>query len=97
MKALVRLFWGALAILLFVFALLAVNQSQVALKFLNWTTPEVSVFWWLLLAFFGGVMISAIGFGLVSLRLRIRQRSLNRQLEASHRELEKLRSLPLQD
>ncbi|MEQ8859215.1 MAG: lipopolysaccharide assembly protein LapA domain-containing protein [Pseudomonadales bacterium] len=97
MRALAKLFWAVLAILLFCFALLAVNQGQVALRFLSWQTPEVSVFWWLLLAFFLGVAVSAIGFGLVTLRLRLRQRSLGKQLEASDRELKELRNLTLQD
>jgi lipopolysaccharide assembly protein A len=97
MKALGRLFWAALAVVLFCFALLAVNQSQVTLRFLVWQTPEVSVFWWLLLAFLLGATISALGFGLGSLRLRMRQRALNKELDASKRELEKLRNLTFQD
>lgn len=97
MKALGRLFWGAVAILLFCFALLAVNQSQVTLRFLKWHTPEVSVFWWMLLAFLLGAFVSVLGCGLASLRLRLRQRALNRELDAARRELEKLRNLTLQD
>ncbi len=97
MGALAKLFWAVLAILLFCFALLAVNQGQVALRFLSWQTPEVSVFWWLLLAFFLGAAVTAIGLGLVTLRLRMRQRSLGKQLEASDRELQALRNLSLRD
>ena len=97
MKALGRLVWAALAVVLFCFALLAVNQSQVALRFLAWQTAEVSVFWWLLLAFLLGATVSALGFGLASLRLRMRQRTLNKELDASKRELEKLRNLTFQD
>jgi len=97
MKTLARLFWAALAIVLFCFALLAVNQTQVALRFLDWQTPEVSVFWWLLLAFLLGLVVAALGFGLASLRMRLRQRALNKELDASRRELERLRNLTLQD
>lgn len=97
MKTLARLFWAALAIVLFCFALLAVNQAQVALRFLDWQTPEVSVFWWLLLAFLLGLVVAALGFGLASLRMRLRQRALNKELDASRRELERLRNLTLQD
>ena len=97
MRALSRLFWGALAVVLFCFALLAVNQRQVALEFLVWQTPEVSVFWWLLLAFLLGAVASALVCGLTSLRLRMRQRALNKELDASRRELEKLRNLTFQD
>ena len=92
MRGLAKLFWAVLAILLFCFALLAVNQGQVALRFLSWETPEVSVFWWLLLAFFLGVAVTSAGFGLVTLRLRLRQRSLGKQLEAADRELKALRT-----
>jgi uncharacterized membrane protein YciS (DUF1049 family) len=97
MKALGRLFWAVLAVVLFCFALLAVNQSQVALRFLAWRTPEISVFWWLLLAFLLGATVTALGFGLASLKLRMRQRALNKELDASRRELEKLRTLTFPD
>lgn|SRR5690606_1608423 len=97
MKTLARLFWAALAVVLFCFALLAVNQTQVALRFLEWQTPEVSVFWWLLLAFLLGLFVAALGFGLASLRMRLRQRALNKELDAARRELERLRNLTLQD
>lgn len=97
MKTLGRLLWVALAVLIFGFALLAVNQRQVSLEFLAWRTPEVSVFWWLLLAFLLGALASAIGFGLASMRMRMRQRALHRELDASRREIEKLRNLTFQD
>lgn len=74
LHALVRLFWVVFALLLFVFALLAVDQDAVALRLLSWRSPEISVFWWLLLAFTLGVVLSGIGFGLMSLRLRWRHR-----------------------
>lgn len=97
MKTLARLVWVVLAVLLFCFALLAVNQTQVALHFLSWKTSEVSVFWWLLSAFLLGVVVSSVAFALTSLRLRLRQRSLGKELEASSKELRKLRTLTLQD
>ena len=97
MRALAKLFWAGLAILLFCFALLAVNQSQVSLRFLSWESPEVSVFWWLLLAFLLGAGVSAVGFGLVTMRLRLQRRSQGRELDAARQELEKLRQLTLRD
>lgn len=97
MKFLIRLCWVLLAVLLFCFALLAVNQDQVALRFLSWQTPEVSVFWWLLAAFLLGLTLGATAVGLGSLRLRLKQRSLGRELQASRGELQKLRALTLQD
>ncbi len=92
MKTLSRLFWGLLAVLVFCFALLAVNQTEVSLEFLSWRTPEVSVFWWLLATFLAGASVSAVGFALGSLRLRLRQRTINKELDAARRELEKLRA-----
>ena len=56
-----RLFWALLALLVFLFATLAVNQDQIALQFVTWRTPELSVFWWLLLAFSVGLLIGLIG------------------------------------
>lgn len=97
MRALAKLFWAGLAILVFCFALLAVNQSQVTLRFLSWESPEVSVFWWLLLAFFLGAGVSAVGFGLVTMRLRMQRRAQQRELDAARQELEKLRQLTLRD
>jgi hypothetical protein len=70
LNVLVRLFWIVFALLFFLFALLAVDQEVVALRLLSWRSPELSVFWWLLLAFSLGVVLSSIGFGLMTLRLR---------------------------
>jgi uncharacterized integral membrane protein len=74
LNVLVKLFWIVFALLFFVFALLAVDQEVVALRLLSWRSPELSVFWWLLLAFALGVVLSSIGFGLMTLRLRWRHR-----------------------
>lgn len=97
MTFLTRLLWALIALALFCFALLAVNQSQIALRFLNWQTPELSVFWWLLAAFVLGILLASLGCMLVSVRARLRQRQLRKELEAAQRELEKLRNLTLQD
>jgi hypothetical protein len=69
----------------------------VALRFLSWESPEVSVFWWLLLAFFLGAGVSAVGFALVTLRLRMQQRRGERELNAARKEVDKLRQLTLRD
>jgi uncharacterized membrane protein YciS (DUF1049 family) len=90
-NALAKVLWAVLAIIVFLFALLAVNQDPIALRFLNWRTPELSVFWWLLVAFAVGALFSAVLFGIAALKLRMRQRSLNRELQESRRELERLR------
>tara|TARA_A100001037_G_scaffold286478_2_gene294908 strand:+ start:490 stop:780 length:291 start_codon:yes stop_codon:yes gene_type:complete len=51
MKHLVRIVWVVFILLTFVIAVLAVNQDQISLKFLSWSTVSVSAFWWLLAAF----------------------------------------------
>jgi uncharacterized integral membrane protein len=88
-----KLLWAVIAVVLFFFALLAVNQGPVALRFLDWQTPELSVFWWLLAAFLLGVVIASLACSVTTVRLRMRQRALAKQLDESRRELQKLRGL----
>lgn len=78
MRTLTRLAALLVGIAIFAFALLAVNQSPVALKFLIWQTPVVSLYWWLLLAFVAGLLLGAASAGLSILRLRRRLRQLER-------------------
>lgn len=92
-----RLLVAVLAAVAFGFAALAVNQNEVALRFLAWETPAISLFWWLLLTFGVGLAIGLLGMGFVSVRARFRQRSLSRRLDASEQELRKLRNLSLHD
>ena len=58
-----RLFWRPLVALaataLFLFAVVAVNQEQVSIRFLTWRSPEWSLYWWLLIAFLAGVAVGA--------------------------------------
>ncbi len=88
-----RLFWVLLALLVFCLAGLAVNQEPIALKFVNWHTPQVSVFWWLLAAFGTGLLLGLLGITIARARLGLKNRSLVRRLEASERELRRLRSV----
>jgi uncharacterized membrane protein YciS (DUF1049 family) len=90
MSWLSRLLWGALALAAFLFAALAVNQSPVSLRFMIWETPEVSVFWWLLLAFAAGLAVGLAGASLVSVRARFRQRALSRKLATSEKAVRQL-------
>ena len=48
MTWLARMFLAVAAALLFMLAALAVNQDHIALQFLGWGAPQISVFWWLL-------------------------------------------------
>ncbi len=66
------------------------NHTPVRLRFLNLESPELAVFWWLLVAFLGGV---GVGFGLFSLgfvRGRLNERRLKRSLLERDRELDRL-------
>ncbi len=91
MAWLIRLFWAALALLVFLFAALAVNQGHIALEFLIWRTPEISVFWWLLAAFASGTLIGVTGLTLISMKQSLRHRRLTQQLEERDQELQRLR------
>ena len=91
MAWLIRLFWAALALVVFLFAALAVNQGHIALEFLVWRTPEISVFWWLLAAFASGTLIGIAGLTLVSMKQGLRTRRLTKQLEERDQELQRLR------
>ena len=74
-----RLVWRLLAALagiaLFLFAVIAVNQEQVSIRFLTWRSPEWSLYWWLLIAFLAGAAVGAAALlpGRAKAALRIRQ------------------------
>ena len=55
--------WVSMAafIVVAVISVLAVidNRSLVALRFLGWSTPELSVYWWLVAAFVLGVIVGS--------------------------------------
>jgi len=84
---LTRLFWGLLAVFVFFLAALAVNQEPVALQFLTWQTPVISVFWWLLAAFLVGLLLGLLGVGLATARLSLRNRRLAKQLATAEKQL----------
>ena len=74
-----RLLWRLLAALvgfaLFLFAVIAVNQEQVSIRFLTWRSPEWSLYWWLLIAFLAGAAVGAAALlpGRAKGTLRIRR------------------------
>jgi len=82
-----RLFWATLAVFVFLFAALAVNQDKIALQFVTWRTPEWSVFWWLLLAFLLGLLLGLLGILWSTARLSLRNRRIGKQLNDAQREL----------
>ena len=97
MKWLTRLFWLAIALLAFLFAVLAVNQSPIALEFLAWRTPEISVFWWLFAAFVLGLLLGIAGITLSSMKVGLRNRRLAKELDERDKELHRLRNLTLHE
>lgn len=92
MSFLARLGWFLVGLVVFGFAVMAVNQEQTSLRFLVWETPSISLFWWLLLAFVAGLVVGGMTVGLVSLRHRLRARTLARQLAASEQEIARLKT-----
>ena len=97
MSWLARVFWALLAIILFFLAALAVNQDPVALRFLAWQTPSISVFWWLLAAFGLGLLLGLLGITVLTTRLSLKNRKLSKQLGNAEQELHKVRKATLQD
>ncbi len=87
--------WLALAILMVVvllFGMLAVNQEAVALRLLDWETPQISVFFWLLAAFCLGLSAGVVGITLSGVRHRLECRKLRKQLAGKDKELAALKS-----
>ena len=91
MTFLARIAWFLVGLVVFSFAVLAVNQDQSALRFLVWQTPAISLFWWLLLAFVAGLLVGGATVGLISLKHRLRARTLARQLALSEQEVTRLK------
>ena len=70
------------------------NRGRVALHFLNWATPEISVYWWLVAAFVFGVTVGWLGAGVRVLRVHAGNRRLRRDLDQSQAELARAKSSP---
>ena len=72
-----RLLAGLAAVALFLFALIAVNQEEVSIRFLVWRTPEWSLFWWLLIAFLAGVAVGTLASLPSRIKGALRRRKAN--------------------
>lgn len=73
------------------------NRGRVALHFLDWATPELSVYWWLVGAFGSGVVVGWLGAGVQVLRAYAGNRQLRRQLGRSQVEMARAKSSPAND
>jgi uncharacterized membrane protein YciS (DUF1049 family) len=96
MRKLTRWVTAIAFIFVMVISVLAVidNRSLVALHFLNWATPEISVYWWLVTAFGLGVAVGWLGAGVRVLRVHAGNRRLRRDLDQSQTELARAKSSP---
>ena len=80
-----------LALVLFLFAVVAVNQEQISLRFLAWHTPTLSVFWWLLISLLLGLLLGLAAPAGVIARRAMHNRRLSRELQNANEELQQLR------
>ena len=86
------------ALVLFLLAVVAVNQEQITLRFLAWQSPALSVFWWLLIALLLGLSLGLAGALGMSARRSLRSRRMRKELQAANAELQRLReSAPPQE
>lgn len=86
MKWFFRLIMGAVILALLAFGMLAKNQQQVSLEFLKWTSPEMDLYWYLLITLVLGIFIGWVlaGYSMFSLKLaerRERKQKLQAQTE----------------
>ena len=79
------------ALVLFLLAVVAVNQEQISLKFLAWQSPPLSLFWWLLIALLLGLALGLVAALGMSAKRSMRSRRLHRELHAANAELQRLR------
>lgn len=81
-------------ILVMVISVLALidNRGRVALHFLSWSTPQLSIYWWLVGAFAIGVFVGWISAGVRVLRALSGNRRLRRDLDRSQTELARTKS-----
>lgn len=77
MRALLKLLVVLVFIAVLLLAALAMidNQQSVALKFLDWQTFELSIYWWLLTALAVGFVLGWLLAGIAGLRRRAGARS----------------------
>lgn len=93
MKWISRLIWVLLLAGFFLLAmLLTVNQQKVALTLLQWQTPELAVYWWLLIAFAVGLTLGLTAAIINSTKHSLRHRRANKELKAKDKELDALRT-----
>ena len=81
MKYLKALALILVALSLFVFAALAVDQERISLRFLSWQSPQLSAFWWLLIALVIGLSLGMSYGAWLNIRLRFANRRLQKAVD----------------
>jgi uncharacterized integral membrane protein len=94
-----RWLWRVMLIVTFILAALisAVafmdNADAVSLKFLEWQSPLVSIYWWILFALTAGFISGSVVLYATTVKIRISERKFRRELLATQQELERLKGL----
>ncbi len=73
------------------------NDTQVSLHFLEWKTPELSIYWWLLTAMLINALLGWTASAAASVRTRLAQRQTRRELTQSRDEVKRLRNVSFED
>ncbi len=99
MRWLWKLFLLLTFILILIASILAVldNSETVSLRFLSWQTPDFSIYWWLLSALAIGFLLGALSVTFGSVRLKLKERHLQKQLKDSEKQASQLRNQSLVD
>lgn len=90
---------GILFVVVALLGLLAMmdNDARVSLQFLEWRTPELSIYWWLLSAMLIGAVLGWTASAAASVRTRLAQRRTRRELAQSQDEVRRLRNVSFED
>ena len=92
MRWIFRLILGLIILSVIAFGLLAVNQQQVSLEFLKWRTPEMDLFWYLLITLVFGILIGWLLAGYSMFSLKLAERRERKQKRQAETELEALKA-----
>ena len=69
------------------------NADAVSLKFLEWQSPLVSIYWWILLSLTIGFVTGSVVLYATSMKLRASERKSRRELVTTQQELQRLKGL----
>ncbi len=94
MKLVKSLIFKFIAVVVFFIALLAAsdNSEKVALTFLEYSTPEWPISWWVLSAFVLGVAFATMLNTWANTRLRMAARKANSEVKKTNQTIDKVRA-----